>query len=65
MLVIFAKLPTPSELINQCTDDESLRQYLLLKVYQNNFDDANKAYKLLAYILATNRSTMRQLDAGE
>lgn len=63
MMDIFAKLPSPSALISNVNNDQELREKLN-ETYKNE-KDAFLAYKLLGYILATNRSTFRRLKQEE
>jgi flagellin-specific chaperone FliS len=63
MMDIFSKLPNPHNLINDCQNDEELRNKL--KSLYKNETDGFLAYKLLCYILATNRSTIRKLQQNE
>ena len=60
MMEIFSKLPNTSTLISSIESDESLREKL--NTIFKNESDGFLAYKLLSYILATNRSTIKKLN---
>jgi hypothetical protein len=64
MLVIFNKLQSPKILLEKCTSEETLIKYLTDDVYKD-LKIGLSAYKLLAYILATNRTLMRELKDHE
>lgn len=59
MLDIFSKLPSPAMLIKDVNDEQDLKEKLR-KLYKTE-GDARLAYKLLAYVFATNHSTIRKL----
>ncbi len=64
MTKIMTMFPHLKELLDKSTDDESLREHLK-SVYKQNTEESLLAYKLLAYIFATNRTTMKELKAEE
>jgi len=64
MMKIFNLLPLPRELRDKSTNDDAMREHLKM-VCKNNIEEASLAYKLLAYIFATNRTTMRELKYNE
>ena len=63
MIEIFQKLPNPVNLIKDVLSEEQLRE----KIYSldKSPDDGKLAYKLLTYVFATNRSTIRLLQPHE
>ena len=63
MMKIFMKLPKPEDLLKDCADEEGLKENLK-KLFPEG-QDAHKAYQLLAYIIATNRTTVRLLKDDE
>lgn len=64
MMNVFGQIPAPQALLTASIDDESLRE-ALKEVYKGKTEDALLAYKLLGYILATNRTTIKQLKPEE
>jgi hypothetical protein len=64
MMKIFGVFPSLKEILDKSTDDESLREQLKI-VYKNSTEETLLGYKLLAYIFATNRTTMKELKAEE
>lgn len=60
---IFYKIPSPMNLIKDVANETELIEKLR-SLYKNP-SDGWKAYKLLSYIFATNRSTMRLLQPHE
>ena len=65
MMKIFMLFPSPKELIDKAEDEISLREHLKSVVYKQNTDEALLAYKMLAYILATNRTTIKELKGDD
>ena len=63
MIDIFQKLPNPVNLIKDVQSEEQLRD----KIYSlyKSHDDGKLAYKLLTYVFATNRSTIKLLQPDE
>ena len=63
MMDIFTKIPNPVNLIRNVTSDADLRKKLN-ELYTNE-KDGFLAYKLVNYIFATNRSTIKKLEIEE
>jgi hypothetical protein len=63
MMDIYAKLPSTTNLISDVHNEEEL--LTKLKNLYKSESDGFLAYKLLNYILATNRSTIKKLKPEE
>jgi len=63
LMKIFNYFPSPSEMLKKSTDEESLREYITTVCKDKQ--EALDAYKLLGYIFATNRTTIKMLKADE
>lgn len=63
MMDIFSKLPNPATLMRDVTNENELKEKL--KVLYKNEADGRLAYKMLSYIFATNKSTIRKLKPEE
>ena len=64
MMTIFNKIPKVEEILQKCCDEESLREYFN-NLFKDKPGEGNRAYKLLTYIFATNRITIRELKESE
>ncbi len=63
MMEIFQKIPNPTNLVRDVSNEEELIEKLK-KQYKDPMHGW-MAYKLLSYIFATNRSTIRKLEPHE
>lgn len=63
MADLFAELPSVQAMIKDVNGDEELRSKLNISL--KGEDKGYKAYNLIRYILATNRSSIRKLKLEE